>query len=214
MTRNSRGMFTNDDYKTHGNWSLAPAPTPSNDRRPNMDTSILIAIIAVAGSIVVNLGTQIYNRWSRRRDELLERKKETYEKVLEPMLGYFHEVLARKKGVEPTRKRKLGALQELAFRLPLHVPDKVFRAFATVAEMENEVKRVIDVKTSTEEEHEEVLTRYYLSIGKLVLEMRADLGWKTSIKGIDIIANVVGDIDEKAEKYGLPTGKMKRDRLT
>jgi hypothetical protein len=163
-----------------------------------MDHNFLPALITVAGALAVSLLTLTFTHWSKSREDRLKRKQEMYDKLLRPYIAYFHEILARKHNLEPLTQKKTGEVAELSFILPMYVPDPVFRAFQQV--QQNATK----LDSSSGSEREKAATEFYLALGNLLLEVRKDLGYKrTSLKGIDIIRNVVRDIDDYAKKYGL-----------
>ena len=100
--------------------------------------------------------------------------------------------------VEPLTQKKIGEIAELSLILPMYVPDQLFRAFQMVQQKGTKLDSTFD------NEREKVLTEFYLALGDLLLEVRKDLGYKrTSLKGTDIIRNIVHDIDDYAKKYGL-----------
>jgi len=163
-----------------------------------MEYNLLPALITVAGGLVGSLITLAFTHWSKSRDDRLKRKQEMYDRLLRPYIATFHEMLAEKQNVPPLTQRKVGEIAELSLILPMYVPDQIFRAFQQVQQKANKLK------SNSESEKAKVLTEYYLALGNLVLEVRKDLGYKrTSLKGTDIIRNVIHDIDEHAKKYGL-----------
>jgi len=163
-----------------------------------MDKNLIAALISVAAAFVGSLITLAFTHWSKSREELLNRKREMYDKLLRPYIALFHEMLAEKQNVPPLTQCKVGEIAELSFILPMYVPDKIFRAFQQVQQKANKLQ------SDSEIEKAKVLTEYYLALGNLVLEVRKDLGYKrTSLKGTDIIRNVIHDIDDHAKKYGL-----------
>ena len=100
--------------------------------------------------------------------------------------------------VEPLTQKKIGEIAELSLILPMYVPDQLFRAFQMVQQKGTKLDSTFD------NEREKVLTEFYLALGDLLLEVRKDLGYKrTSLKGTDIIRNIVHDIDDYAKKYRL-----------
>ena len=156
--------------------------------------AIATAIVALLSAII----TLAVTHWSKRREELFARKREMYDKLLRPYVAVFHEILAEKHNVRPLTQKKVGDILELSFLLPLYVPDRVFRAFQLVQRHANELQ------SSSEKNREKIATEFYLSLGDLLLEIRKDLGYKrTSLKGIDIIRNMIRDIDEFAKKHDL-----------
>jgi hypothetical protein len=163
-----------------------------------MELSYLPALITVAGTLVISIITLTYTHWAKSREDRLKRKQEMYDKLLRPYIAYFHEILAKKHNVEPLTQKKIGDIAELSLILPMYVPDQLFRAFQKVQQKGTKLDSTFD------SEREKVLTEYYLALGDLLLEVRKDLGFKrTSLKGADIIRNVVRDIDDYAKKYGL-----------
>lgn len=163
-----------------------------------MGQNVFQALVGASAGLIASLITLYFTHWSKRREELLERKRAMYDKLLRPYIAHSHELLAAKRNVQPLIQTKVGEIQELSFLLPLHVPDQIFRAFQRVQE------KAIKLDTSPETDREKAGTDYYLALGDLLLEIRKDLGYKrTSLKGVDIIRNVFWDIDQYAEKHAL-----------
>jgi hypothetical protein len=163
-----------------------------------MEPNFLPALITVTGALAVSLITLTFTHWSKSREDRLKRKQEMYDKLLRPYIAIFHEMLAETQNVPPLTQRKVGEIVELAFILPMYVPDRVFRAFQQVQQKAN------TFRSASESERAKALAEYYLALGNLVLQVRKDLGYKlTSLKGIDIIRNVIHDIDDHAKRYGL-----------
>jgi hypothetical protein len=161
-----------------------------------MSQNIFQALVLVIGGLIGTLITLFFTYWTKRREEFLERKREMYNKLLRPYIAIFHEILAYKQKVQPLMQKKVGEIQELYFLLPLHVPDHVFLAFQNVQQ------KAFKLDNSPETEREKAATDFYLSLGDLLLEVRKDLGHKrTSLKGIDIIRNMILDIDEYAKRH-------------
>lgn len=97
-----------------------------------MDYNFLPALVTVAGGLVVSLIMLTLTQWYKQRDDRLKRRQEMYDKLLRPYIATFHEVLAAKQNVQPLSQRRVGEIAELAFLLPMYVPDHVFRAFEQV----------------------------------------------------------------------------------
>jgi len=163
-----------------------------------MEPNFLPALITVTGALTVSLITLTFTHWSKSREDRLKRKQEMYDKLLRPYIAFFHEILAEKQKVQPLTQRKVGEIAELSFLLPLYVPDKVFRAFQMVQ------YKATRFETSSEIEREKAATDFYLALGRLIVEVRKDVGYKrTALKGTDIMRNVIHDIDDYVKKYGL-----------
>jgi len=163
-----------------------------------MELNFLPALITVAGALVGSIITLTFTHWSKSRDDRLKRKQELYDKLLRPYIAYFHEILAKKHGVEPLTQKKTGEVAELSFILPMYVPDRVFSAFQQVQQ------KATNLDSSFGGEQEKAAAEFYLALGNLLLEVRKDLGYKrTAVSGIDVIRNVIRDIDDYAKKYGL-----------
>jgi hypothetical protein len=163
-----------------------------------MDYSFMTALIPVAAGLLGSLVTLAFTHWSRGREDRLKRKQELYDRLFRPYIAIFQELLAEKHNIQPLTQRKVGEIAELSFLLPMYVPDQLFRAFQQVQNKANKLR------STPESEQLKVLLEYYLALGNLVLEVRKDLGYRrTSLKGIDIMRNVIHDIDDHAKKYGL-----------
>jgi len=160
----------------------------------NIFQALVLALVGLFGTLIALL----FTHWSKRREELLERKRAMYDKLLRPYMAHSHEILAAKRKVQPLIQTKVGEIQGLSFLLPLHVPDQIFRAFQRVQQ------KAMKLNASPETDREKAGTDFYLALGDLLLEIRRDLGYKrTSLKGVDIIRNVIWDIDQYAEKHAL-----------
>jgi hypothetical protein len=155
-----------------------------------------VLVPAIVG-VVTTLVTLAVNHQLKRRDELLERRREMYDKLLTPYVALIHEIFAEIRNVSPRMKKEFGAIQELSLTLPLYVPDQVFRAFQKVQE------RGVKFDLGPDSDKERLLVHFYLALGDLVLEIRRDLGYKrTTLKSADIIRNVFRDIDDLVKKHG------------
>jgi len=147
-------------------------------------SQVLVPAIVGLVSTLVTLGV---THQLKRREELLERRREMYDKLLRPYIAHFHEIFAEIRNVKPRTKKQFGAIQELSFVLPLYVPDQVFRAFQKV--------QVQGVKfdLGLDSEKERLLTHFYLAIGDLILEIRRDLGYKrTTLTSVDSYETSLG----------------------
>src|SRR5690606_26483827 len=121
-----------------------------------------------------------------QREQLIEEKRQNYEKILEPIIRLFVGTKGNKQELEKAMKQVQSFdYKKTAFQLMLFGSDSVVSAyndyFQYLYKNENNLDPYVMLK----------------ALGKVVLEIRKDLGNdKTALKEYDMLRFMITDIDK------------------
>jgi hypothetical protein len=158
--------------------------------------NILPSLFLIIGGVISWFLKDKSEKLKYQREKLLIEKRENYEKILEPIIRVFVGINNQQEMSKALKQIQSFDYRKTSFHLMMFGSGEVIHTY-------NDFFQFIYGDLSKEEPE-----MIMLSLGKVVLSIRKDLGNdKTVLKDYDMLSFMLSDIDRIKEKYD---GKQKK----